>query len=71
MENADKMRQLHPKAVEFALLIMCLGLCECLLCGRRVGIYRKCLPTHVLVEFEDCYLCMVSLPSTCTVGYNE
>ena len=25
--------------------------------------YRKCLSTHVLVEFKDCYPSMVSSPS--------
>ena len=35
-------RSYTRKLWNFALLIMCLGLCEWLLCGRRVGIVSVC-----------------------------
>ena len=41
------------KLWNFALLIMCLGLCKWLICGRRVGnVISVCPRMHVLVDLK-------------------
>ena len=61
MESAGTLWQLHPKAMEYCSADHVPGVI-----GEDL---ISCLSTHVLVEFEHCYLSMVSSPSTCTVSY--